>query len=303
LAWQDAAEAAGASAATWAVACRGKRRWSAWVRPWAHELTLILVLYTMWQYAGAWSIGRAATAAARGRSIWDLERTLHLPSERTAQSLILHHRSLIHWCNDFYVYLHVPALGVCLVWLFVRHRDRYPAVRTVVALVTGASLVIQLFPVAPPRLLPHLGIVDTGALVGPTDYAGGAPGIDQLSAMPSLHVGWALIIGGAVVWASRSRYRWSALAYPALTMLVVVLTGNHYWADGIVAAALCAVAVCVSAQAYGRPGRRARVATAGPGTDNLPLPAPSGRPLAWPVPAQAALHHRDQAPADDRAGW
>jgi hypothetical protein len=303
LAWQDAAEAAGASAATWAVACRGKRRWSAWVRPWAHELTLILVLYTMWQYAGAWSIGRAATAAARGRSIWDLERTLHLPSERTAQSLILHHRSLIHWCNDFYVYLHVPALGVCLVWLFVRHRDRYPAVRTVVALVTGASLVIQLFPVAPPRLLPHLGIVDTGALVGPTDYAGGAPGIDQLSAMPSLHVGWALIIGGAVVWASRSRYRWLALAYPALTMLVVVLTGNHYWADGIVAAALCAVAVCVSAQAYGRPGRRARVATAGPGTDNLPLPAPSGRPLAWPVPAQAALHHRDQAPADDRAGW
>jgi hypothetical protein len=253
----------------------------------------------MWQYAGAWSIGRAAAATARGQSIWDLERTLHLPSERTAQSLILHHRTLIHWCNDFYVYLHVPVLGVCLVWLFVRHRDRYPAVRTVVALVTGASLVIQLFPVAPPRLLPHLGIVDTGALVGPTDYAGGAPGIDQLSAMPSLHVGWALIVGGAVVWASRSRYRWLALAYPALTMLMVVLTGNHYWADGIVAAALAAVAVGISAQAYGRPGRQAKVAATGTGTDAVPVPALGSPPVAWPVPAPARHRHGDQAPTPD----
>jgi hypothetical protein len=228
------------------------------VRPWALELTLILVLYTMWQYAGAWSLGRASAAMDRGRAIWNLERTLHLPNERAVQTLILHHRTLIQLCNDFYVYMHVPTLGVCLVWLFVRHRDHYPQVRTVVALVTGTSLVIQLLPVAPPRFLPHIGIVDTGALVGPTDYAGGARGIDQLSAMPSVHVAWAIIVGGAVVWASRRRYRWLALAYPGLTVLVVVLTGNHYWADGILAAVLCAIALATTARAYRWPGRRAR---------------------------------------------
>ena len=167
---------------------------------------------------------------------------MHLPSERSAQQLVIHHRLLVHWLNEYYVQVHVPALGVLLVWLFVRHRDRYPRVRNVVALVTGACLLIQLFPVAPPRLLPHIGVLDTGALIGPSTYAGGAPGIDQLSAMPSMHVAWALIVGGAVVWVSKRRYRWLALLYPAATVVVVVLTGNHYWADAIVAAAICVLA-------------------------------------------------------------
>jgi hypothetical protein len=149
--------------------------------------------------------------------------------------------------------MHVPGLGALLVWLFVWHRDRYPPVRNVLVLVTGASLIIQMFPVAPPRLLPHLGIVDTGALVGPSDYSGGAPGIDQLSAMPSLHVAWALIVAGAVVWISRSRYRWLALLYPIATILVVVVTGNHYWADAIVAVALCVLATMIVMRTRGRP--------------------------------------------------
>lgn len=243
LPWQDAAEMAGATTATWIATLRSMRKWSGRLRPWAKELTLVLLLYGMWQYAGAWSVGRSGAATKRGQSIWNLERTLRVPSERSAQALVLGHPGLLHWLNEFYVQVHVPALGACLLWLFIRHRDRYAQVRTVVALVTGASLVIQLLPVAPPRLLPHLGIVDTGALIGPTDYSRGAPGIDQLSAMPSLHVAWALIVGGAVVWASCRRYRWLALAHPALTVLIVVLTGNHYWADGVAAAILCALAV------------------------------------------------------------
>jgi hypothetical protein len=253
LPWQDAAEMAGATAVTWTVTRRSVRTWARALRPWVKELTLILVLYGMWQFAGRWSLGRASAALARGRSIWDLERSLHLPSERAAQELVIHHRTLVHWLNEYYAVVHVPALGVCLIWLFIRHRDRYPRVRTVVALVTGASLLIQLFPVAPPRLLPHLGIVDTGTVIGPSVYSGGAPGLDQLSAMPSLHVGWALIIGASVVWASTSRWRWLALAYPVLTFFTVVVTGNHYWADGIVAAALCGTATLITRRAYRNP--------------------------------------------------
>lgn len=252
IAWQDAAEMAGATAALWQVTRRCEQPWARTLRPWAKELTLILLLYGMWQYAGAWSIGRSSVALARGQAIWNVERALFLPSERSVQALVLHHHGLVYWLNVYYAVVHVPALALCLVWLFVRHRERYPQVRTVLALVTGASLVIQLFPVAPPRLLPHLGIVDTGALVGPTVYHRGAPGIDQLSAMPSLHVGWALVIAGAIVWVGHGRRRWLAVLYPALTTFVVVATGNHFWADGIVSAGLCAVAVLIVARAYGR---------------------------------------------------
>jgi len=235
------------------------------VRPWAKELTVIFVLYGLWQYAGAWSVGRAREAMSRGRTIWHVERALHLPNERTAQRLVLHHHYLVRLLNEFYAYAHVPAFGICLVWLFVRHRDRYPAVRTAVALVTGGCLVIQLFPVAPPRLLPQLGMVDTGALIGPSDYSSGAPGIDQLSAMPSVHVAWALLAGVSVVLVARSSWRWLALAHPGLTVIAVTVTGNHYWADSIVAAALCAVAAMIVTKVYRRPSQK---------RDDLP-PSPS----------------------------
>ncbi len=264
--WQDAAELAGATGAVWGVAGRSGRTWARVLRPWAKELTLILVLYGLWQYAGAWSEGHVNDAMRRGDTIWNIERAWHLPSERATQALFLHHRLVLRGLNEFYAFVHAPALAVCLVWLFVRHRRHYAPVRTVLALVTGASLVIQLFPVAPPRLLPLLGVVDTGALIGPRVYTPGAPGLDQLSAMPSLHVGWSIVIAGAVVWVCRRRWRWLAVAYPILTLLAVVVTGNHFWADGIVVAALCLVATLIVRRCYALPSAltAALVAEAGP---------------------------------------
>lgn len=249
--WQDAAELAAVSAAGFAVVRRSDRTWGRRVKPWAKELVLILGLYALWQYAGAWSIGETSQAATRGIQIWDAERTLHLPSERWFQQLVLPHHWLVKVCNLFYFGVHVPALAACLIWLFVCHRDRYPPVRTVVAIVTGASLAIQLVPVAPPRLLTQLRIVDTAAVYGPSVYHKGGAGLDQLAAMPSLHVGWALIVAGAVIWASSNRGRWLAAGFPVATTLAVVATGNHYWADAIVVAVLCAAATLIAAHAYG----------------------------------------------------
>jgi hypothetical protein len=59
--------------------------------------------------------------------------------------------------------------------------------------------------------------------------------------MPSVHVGWAVLIGVAVVLISPSPWRWIFLLHPVLTVLVVTATANHWWADGIVAAALVVV--------------------------------------------------------------
>jgi hypothetical protein len=61
--------------------------------------------------------------------------------------------------------------------------------------------------------------------------------------MPSVHVAWAVIIGVVIVTVTTSKWRWVALAHPAMTMIVVAVTGNHYWLDGIVAAAVLALAV------------------------------------------------------------
>ena len=103
-----------------------------------------------------------------------------------------------------------------------------------------AGLVVQLaFPLAPPRMLRLSGFVDTASLFGPDPYALGiAKAANELAAMPSMHVGWALLIAMAVISVSSSRWRWAILAHPLITTGVVVVTANHYWTDVIAGAAL-----------------------------------------------------------------
>ena len=92
--------------------------------------------------------------------------------------------------------------------------------------------------------MPGLGIVDTPLLYHQSVYGRIGTGIaSQLHAMPSVHVAWALLVGFGVVMVSSSRTRWLVLAHPIVTVLVVVATGNHFWLDGIVAAALLAMAL------------------------------------------------------------
>jgi hypothetical protein len=48
---------------------------------------------------------------------------------------------------------------------------------------------------------------------------------------------------------STSRWRWLILAHPAMTVFAVVATANHWWLDGIVAAALLPLAIVIEAGA------------------------------------------------------
>jgi MFS superfamily sulfate permease-like transporter len=89
-------------------------------------------------------------------------------------------------------------------------------------------------------------MVDTAVQYGQSVYAwSGGFNADEFSAMPSVHVGWAVIVAIAVITVSRSRWRWLAAAYPVLTLLVVVVTANHFWLDGIAAGFLVALVLAV----------------------------------------------------------
>jgi hypothetical protein len=131
--------------------------------------------------------------------------------------------------------MHFTMLFVFLIWMFVRHRDEYRRVRTTLALTTLACLLVQLIPVAPPRMLP--GFTDTAMLYGQSVYSTGVAA-DQLSAMPSVHVAWAVLIGFYVVRISPSKWRWIGPVHSVLTIFIVAATANHWWLDGIVAITL-----------------------------------------------------------------
>jgi hypothetical protein len=214
--------------------------------PYLREAGVIAALYALWQLACSVSVLGGDGAFGRARWIERVEQAGRLPSERSLQRLITGHPLLEQSANWYYAAVHFSALGALLLWLFARHRPRYAEVRTVLVLLTASSLLIQLLPVAPPRLLPELGYVDTAARYGQSVYNLSGISVDQLGAMPSVHVGWALLIAWAVLRVSTSRYRWWVLAHPALTVFVVVATANHFWLDGIVAAVLLALGIAVS---------------------------------------------------------
>jgi len=236
MSWRQAAVAAtGLITASVALRAAGKPRLGK-VAVFTQESGLILALFALWQLAGSLAGVSPDGALARSRWIWHFERVVRLPSETAMQQTILPHPTVVQFFNLYYDSLHFPVLIAALIWLFVWHRERYKRLRTTLVLLTGACLLVQLMPVAPPRMLPETGMVDTGILYHQSVYssvAGFDP--DQLSAMPSVHVGWAILVAVAVIITLRSRWRWLALLYPIMTTIAVIVTANHFWLDGIVA--------------------------------------------------------------------
>jgi hypothetical protein len=246
------------------------RRWAGHVGPFAREAGVVIALYALWQLAGNLAAGGFHGAVAHAWWIWHTERSLGLPSELSVQRLLLPHPLLSRVAGLYYATMHFGMLIAMLIWLFVRHRDAYPTVRNAMAASTAICLLISFIPVAPPRMLTSLGFVDLAARYGESVYGAVGPhvGADQLSAMPSVHVCWSVLVAWAVITSSPSRWRWLILVHPAATMFVVVATGNHYWADGIVAAAI--VAAVLSLQAL---LRAMLVSIRGAAPGSIPKPA------------------------------
>jgi dolichyl-phosphate-mannose--protein O-mannosyl transferase len=235
LTWQHSFEVAAVLAVGGSAAALSPRRAVRFAGAFARETAVIGTLYALWQLAGKISVTDTDRAFARAHWIQRTERLLGLPSERSVQHVILGHRLVIEAANLYYAAMHMTVMLGFLIWLFVRHRDQYRPVRQVMAWTTLGCLLVQLVPVAPPRMLP--GYVDTGRLLNQSVYSHGLP-IDQLSAMPSVHVAWAVLVGYYTWKISPSRWRWLGPAHAVLMVLIVVVTANHWWLDGIVAVAV-----------------------------------------------------------------
>jgi hypothetical protein len=164
----------------WRPRARAPRTLAALLR----EGGVVMGLYALWTWMGALSLRHIDGAMSHGEEMWHLERILHLPSEVSVQRPFLGHPGLVHLLDQYYAWVHVPAIGAFLLWLFLRHRARYPEWRTSLAILTGLCFLIQLVPVAPPRMFPGDGFVDTGVAFGDSVYGRlGEPGPAQLSAM------------------------------------------------------------------------------------------------------------------------
>jgi len=190
--------------------------------------------------------GGAATSHAL--LIVSAEQALGLFHERPVQSLITGNDAVTAAFNAYYGGTHFLIPALVLAWLMFRHPAHYARARTALAVITGLAFVcFWVFPVAPPRLLPaRYGIVDTLVDPGGSGHLESAlinSAGDKYASMPSVHVAWAVWCALALYpvvrhWALRAL----VVAYPLLSTLVVVATGNHFFLDAIAGALLACAA-------------------------------------------------------------
>jgi PAP2 superfamily len=256
LPWRWALVIAAAMCAV-ALGTRRQPRWRS-VSSGSGEIALLMMAYAAWQLATSLTFGGLGGAVESGLTIARLEEFLGWPSGAAMQAPVLGHEWLMRTADTYYASAHITVFIITLAWVFLRHRADWPFTRTTVFLTTAACLLIQYKPVAPPRLIPELGVVDTAARTGLSVYAA-IPGANQYSAMPSVHIAWAAAVALLIVVIARTPWRWLAVLHPLATTWVVVVTGNHYLMDGAVAVALlagaCAVALWIPSQ---RPQRVVR---------------------------------------------
>ncbi|WP_329227356.1 bifunctional glycosyltransferase 87/phosphatase PAP2 family protein [Streptomyces canus] len=230
------------------------------------ELLLIRVTYAAYQQVrlaatgGSNSAGRA-TAEEHGRQILDLERLLHIDIEHWANHAVVKVDWLRNFFDFYYESFHFVVPLSVLAVLYWRRPGDYRWARASLGFATLLALVgFWLYPLAPPRLMPALGVIDTVHGVqdfSKPDYGTLTALTNQYAAMPSLHFGWSLWCGVVIaIIAPRWWMKGLGLLHPLFTVSAIVATGNHWVLDAAGGAAVVAGGFGLS---YVFQGPRARV--------------------------------------------
>jgi hypothetical protein len=191
---------------------------------------------------------READAVRHAEAIIQFEQALGINQEQRLQERILSSGWLIDLVNWIYIWGHWPVIVLVVSWLILFRHERFAVYRNAF-LISGAvgMVIFALFPVAPPRLMDGIGFIDTVTdrsnayrLLQPPSLT------NPFAAMPSLHFGWNLLIGIALVREAHSRAaRLFGVLMPLAMFSSIILTANHYFLDGLVGGllVLCGLAL------------------------------------------------------------
>ncbi|MFB6989193.1 bifunctional glycosyltransferase 87/phosphatase PAP2 family protein [Streptomyces sp. NPDC056178] len=251
------------------------------------ELLLIRVVYSAYAQVRLAATAGRGTAEHHGRQIHSLEQWLHIDIEHWANHAVVK----VVWLRDFFDFYYstfhfiVPltVLGV----LYVRRPADYRWVRSSIGFATLLALVgFWLYPLAPPRLMPGLGFIDTVHGVqdfAKPDYGSLTSMTNQYAAMPSLHFGWSLWCGVVIVMlAPKAWMKALGLLHPLFTVSAIVATANHWVLDAVGGAVVVALGFGLTYVLSGpRKLRSPTVPAAAKPLDDLAVPAP--RPAARPT--------------------
>ena len=212
------------------------------------QFVVIAAAYTAWRYARGAVDGGMAESFAHARDLIDVERTLHTFVEVDVQRWAID----TGWAGEVarwgYANLHFKGSCLALLVIFFCWRSSYGFVRNAVIAAMAISLLgYWLYPTAPPRFIPELGLDPSVTGNSPLLSSPGDALFNPFAAVPSMHVGLAIIFSWSLAFLVRPRpLKAVLLAYPLLMTYVVVASGNHFWLDALFGAFTAAAAVGVA---------------------------------------------------------
>ncbi|MFF3242246.1 bifunctional glycosyltransferase 87/phosphatase PAP2 family protein [Streptomyces sp. NPDC002870] len=207
------------------------------------ELLVIRVGYSVYSHIRAAATGGVAAAEEHGRQIVSAERALGLDVEHWVNHAVVNAKWAEAFFDFYYTSFHFVVPLAILGVLYVRRPADYRWARSSLAFATVLALLgFWLYPLAPPRLMPGMGFIDT--VHGPQDLANPDYGAmtavtNQYAAMPSLHFGWSLWCGLVVfILAPKLWMKLLGLLHPLFTVCAIVATANHWVLDAAGGAAV-----------------------------------------------------------------
>ena len=224
-------------------------RGGAWYERLVREVLLIAPAIFIYFAVRGIVVAREEDAIRNASGIVDFQARLGIFHEPTLQAWILGSDFLIRTMNWIYIWGHWPVVIGTLVWLVVRRPETFSVYRNAF-LISGllAMVIFAAYPVAPPRLMPDLDVVDTVLEQSRSYRVLQPPALtNPYAAMPSLHFGWNLLMGIAIVRESRIRpVRYFGYIMPVMMYVGIILTANHYLVDGVVGGLLVVGSLWVS---------------------------------------------------------
>ena len=192
-------------------------------------------------------------AVSNGWGVIRLESALALNHESFIQQIIARlSLGLLIALTYFYAVGMWLGLASTAVVLFIKTRVAYVQLRRtfMLTMILGA-VVFAVYPLAPPRFMPGLGMTDTVTLLGLDPAApnsNSAISYNRFAAMPSLHYAWALLV---MIAAFRSGGRGVIIAgfsFQLLMFVAIIATANHYILDALAGALLLVIAMYIARQ-------------------------------------------------------
>jgi hypothetical protein len=230
------------------------------------EILVVAVAFLLYFLVRGAVVDREAEALSHALRVIEIEEMTGLYWEPRLNEAVAGKKALAQFFNQIYFWMDFPLIVALGLWMyFTGRRHEYTVARDALLASGAIALVVYyMFPLMPPRLLAEHGFafVDTLKVYSSASYQADstAPFVNPYAAMPSLHYGWAVLVGGVLFWTTHNVWlRLFAVLMPVAQFVSILFTANHYVLDafGGLGAATLGLLVAMALQRWGYGALRA----------------------------------------------